>query len=308
MLPRPPPAGAGSGYRAAVTSELPRAAERTAALLDLLDLAGGDGPDSFVAKSTRHTSSRVFGGQVLAQALLAAGRTVPEGRRPHSLHGYFLRPGDLDQPIELAVERLRDGRSFSARRVQAVQDGSPILSMIASFELPADGLDHSDVMPEAPEPTSLPSLADVYGTIDNDAARHWAFEQPLDLRFVSPSIFVTAQDPPGADSVVWWRLPAEIAADPLLHAAVATFASDYGILEPVLRAHGRSWLASGLSIASIDHALWFHRPFRADKWLLTVTHSPSAAASRGLNTARMFSSDGRLVISVAQEGLYRERR
>lgn len=290
-----------------MTSVLPQAVERTAALLQLLDVAPGGAPDSFVAGSTRHTAPRVFGGQVLAQALVAAGRTVPPPRVPHSLHGYFLRPGDLEQPIELAVERLRDGRSFSARRVQALQDGEPILSMIASFEVPAAGLDHADAMPAAPEPESLPSMADLYGAIDDDAARHWAYVQPLDLRFVTPSIFVTPQQEPSPDSVAWWRLASRIGDDPLLHAAVAAFASDYGILEPVLRAHGRSWLRSGLSIASVDHAMWFHRPFRADEWLLTVMHSPSAAATRGLNTARMFTSDGTLAISVAQEGLYRER-
>ncbi len=288
-------------------STLPRAVERTTALLDLLDVKPGDAADTFVARSERHTAPRVFGGQVLGQALMAAGRTVAAERLPHSLHGYFLRPGDLDQPIVLAVERLRDGRSLSARRVHALQDEVPILSMIASFQVAADGVEHADAMPAAPDPLSLPSMADLYGEIDHDNARHWAYSQPLDLRFVTPSIFLAPQDPPAPDSMAWWRLAGGIDDDPLLHAAVATYASDYGILEPVLRAHGRSWLASGLSIASIDHAMWFHRPFRADDWLLSVTHSPSASASRGLNNARMFSRDGRLAISVAQEGLYRER-
>jgi acyl-CoA thioesterase-2 len=290
---------------------LPRAAERTARLLDLLSLDPGDGEDVFVAHSTRHLASRVFGGQVLAQALVAAGRTAPQGRRPHSLHAYFLRPGDLDEPIVMAVERLRDGRSFSARRVQAMQAGVPILSMIASFEAPGQGPDHADPMPEVTPPADLPSLADVWGDVDHPAARYWAHEQPLDLRFVTPSIFAEPQDPPAARMRAWWRtaapLPDEAPDQALLHAVVAVYASDYSILEPVLRRHGRAWLHSGLQMASIDHAMWFHRPLRADDWVLVDATSPSASSSRGLCAARMFAADGRLVASVAQEGLFRPR-
>jgi acyl-CoA thioesterase-2 len=290
---------------------LPRAAERTARLLDLLSLEPGDREDVFVAHSTRHLASQVFGGQVLAQALVAAGRTAPAGRRPHSLHAYFLRPGDLDEPIVLAVERLRDGRSFSARRVQALQAGIPILSMIASFEAPGEGPDHADPMPVVTRPDELPSLADVWGDVDHPAARYWAHEQPLDLRFVTPSIFAEPQEPPAARMRAWWRtaapLPAGGADEALLHAAVTVYASDYAILEPVLRRHGRTWLDSGLQMASIDHAMWFHRPLRADDWVLVDATSPSASSSRGLCAARMFTADGRLVVSVAQEGLFRPR-
>ncbi|MGF1663455.1 MAG: acyl-CoA thioesterase [Kineosporiaceae bacterium] len=296
---------------------LPQAAERTARLLDLLTLEPGDGEDVFVAHSTRHLASRVFGGQVLAQALVAAGRTAPPGRRPHSLHAYFLRPGDLDEAIVLAVERLRDGRSFSARRVQALQAGVPILSMIASFETPGEGPDHADPMPEVPPPGDLPSQADTWGDVDHPAARYWAHEQPLDLRFVTPSIFAEPQHPPAARMRAWWRTAAPLPAGALLptgapdgtllHAAVAVYASDYSILEPVLRRHGRSWLDSGLQMASIDHAMWFHRPLRADDWVLVDATSPSASSSRGLCAARMFTADGRLVVSVAQEGLFRPR-
>jgi acyl-CoA thioesterase-2 len=286
---------------------LPQAAERTARLLDLLSLDPGDGEDVFVAYSVRHLGDHVFGGQVLAQALVAAGRTTPEGRRPHSLHAYFLRPGDLDEPIVLTVERLRDGRSFSARRVQALQGGVPILSMIASFETPGEGPDHADPMPEVIPPADLPSPADLWGHVDHPGARHWAHEQPLDLRFITPSIFVAPQDPPAARLRAWWRTAAPLPDEALLHAAVAVYASDYSILEPVLRRHGRSWLESGLHMASIDHAMWFHRPLRADDWVLVDATSPSASSSRGLCAARMFTADGRLVASVAQEGLFRPR-
>ncbi len=304
MLPR---AGR-PGYRAVVTTDLDNAGGRTTALLDLLDLTPGDAPDTFVGHNVTHTGPRVFGGQVLAQAVVAAGRTVPEGRRPHSLHAYFLRPGDLGSSIVFAVERLRDGRSFSARRVQAMQADGAILSMIASFESPAEGLEHADSMPAAPDPTTLPSLADLYGGADHASARYWVDEQPLDLRFVTPSIFVEAVDPPAAEAVAWWRTAGAIATDDaLMHAAVAAYASDYGILEPVLRAHGRAWLSSGLSISSVDHAMWFHRPFRADEWMLSTMRSPSASASRGLNLGSMFTVDGSLAISVAQEGLFRPR-
>lgn len=286
---------------------LPQAAERTERLLDLLALKPGEADDTFVAHSTRHVATRVFGGQVLAQSLVAAGRTIPEGRAAHSLHAYFLRPGDLDTPIVLAVDRLRDGRSFSARRVQALQDDVPILSMIASFATDGPGPEHADEAPAATPPGELPSLADAWGHVDNPIARYWAYEQPLDLRFVTPSVFVQPQDPPGPLLQAWWRTAAALPDDPLIHAAAAVYASDYAILEPVLRRHGKSWLASGLQMASIDHAMWFHRPMRADDWVLTDATSPSAASSRGLCTGRMFSSDGRLVASIAQEGLFRPR-
>jgi acyl-CoA thioesterase-2 len=287
---------------------LPRARERTQALLDLLHLTAGESLDLYVARSARHVAPRVFGGQVLAQAVVAAGRTVPADRTIHSLHAYFLRPGDLEEPITLSVERLRDGRSLSARRVQALQTGQPILSMIASFEIPGVGPEHAEPMPAVPGPQSLESLADTWGTVDNDLARYWAFEQPLDLRFATPSVFVTPQADGDPTTRVWWRVAADLPDDPLLHAAVAVFASDYSILEPVLRRHGRSWLNSGFATASIDHAVWFHTQPRSDRWLLLDATSPAASSSRGLCTGRMYAADGTLVATVAQEGLFRPTR
>jgi acyl-CoA thioesterase-2 len=288
-------------------SPLPLATERTERLLDLLDLKPGEAEDTFVAHSTRHVATRVFGGQVLAQALVAAGRTIPAGRPTHSIHAYFLRPGDLETPIVLAVDRLRDGRSFSARRVQALQNDVPILSMIASFAADGPGPEHADTAPAVALPGELPSLADVWGHVDNPLARYWAHEQPLDLRFVTPSVFVDPQDPPGPVMQAWWRTAAALPDDPLIHAAAAVYASDYAILEPVLRRHGKSWMSSGYQMASIDHAMWFHRPMRSDEWVLTDATSPSAASSRGLCTGRMFDAGGRLVASIAQEGLFRPR-
>lgn len=289
------------------TSNLPRSTERTELLVDLLDVRPGAETDTFVAGNYPHLSPRIFGGQVLAQSLVAAGRTVPEGRTAHSLHAYFLRPGDLAQPIDFSVDRLRDGRSFSARRVQALQSGETILSMIASFEVPGDGPEHCDPMPEVPAADSLPSLADTWGAVDHHLARFWAYEQPLDIRYVSPSIFVQPQDPPGRHVQAWWRIADALGDDPLLHAAAAVYASDYAILEPVLRGHGRAWIDTGFRMASIDHAMWFHRPLRSDDWVLLEAESPSAASSRGLCTGRMFSADGRLVVSIAQEGLFRQK-
>lgn len=282
----------------------------TQTLLDLLDLNGPGlartDEDIFVGHTPAQTRGRVFGGQVLAQSVMAATKTVEDSRAVHSLHGYFLRPGDPEQSITFGVQRLRDGRSFSARRVHAYQNGVPILSMIASFQEPANGLDHHDPLPiDAPTPESLPTTAQLIGHIDHPVAREWAYQRPFDIRHITDAIYLPGEIEKSAESAVWLRTTAKMPDDPALHRAALAYASDYMLLEPVLRAHGKSWVQPGLSVASLDHAMWWHREFRVDEWLLYILHSPSASSARGLGTGQFYDQQGRLVATVAQEGMVR---
>ncbi len=278
-----------------------------AGLLRVLDLAPHpDGePDTFVGESQPQPWGRVFGGQVLAQSLAAAQRTVVPERPVHSMHGYFLRAGDSSEPIVFAVERLRDGRSFSARRVHALQFGRPILSMIASFQSPAEGLDHQMPMPDVPAPESLPTIGEHYAGLDTVDARYWTRQRPMDLRHVEPPVYLRPDPERRTQQAVWMRAVGRLPDDPALHAAVLAYASDYSLLEPVLRGHGRAWSEPGLKAASLDHAMWWHRHGRADEWLLYVQDSPSAQGARGLGIGRLYTRDGVLVASVAQEGMLR---
>jgi acyl-CoA thioesterase II len=291
------------------------AAHALAGLLAVLDLrpehqqgeaddVGGE-HDVFVGQSQPQPWGRVFGGQVLAQALVAAQRTVEPARAVHSMHAYFLRAGDSGEPIRFTVERLRDGRSFSARRTHALQFGRPILSMIASFQLPAEGMDHQEPMPQVPPPESLPTLAQRYGGPQGLPARYWLRQRPFDLRHVEQPVFIEPAPQRSAHQAVWMRAVGTLPDDPALHTAVLAYASDYALLEPVLRAHGRAFSTPGLKAASLDHAMWWHRPARADDWLLFVLDSPSASGGRGLGTGRVYTRDGVLVASVAQEGMLR---
>jgi acyl-CoA thioesterase-2 len=280
-------------------------------LVDVLDLspldpASRDGEHYlFVGRSQPMPHGRVYGGQVLAQALIAAGRSVPEGRAAHSMHGYFLRPGDSNEPIEFSVERLRDGNSFSARRTHALQHGAPILSMIASFQTPADGLEHQDPMPEVPPPERLTAMRDYLAGIDSPIARAWEQNRPFDLRHIEAPIYAEPDPNHQAHQAVWMKTYGSLPADPLLHAAVLAYASDYSILESSLRAHGIAWGDPRLRPASLDHAMWFHRPVRADDWILYATESPSAHGGRGLGIGRMFTADGVHAATVGQEGMIR---
>jgi acyl-CoA thioesterase-2 len=279
-------------------------------LLAVLDLAAApdEGDDVFVGQSQPQPWGRVYGGQVLAQSLVAAQRTVPADRPVHSLHGYFLRAGDSDEPITFAVERLRDGRSFSARRTQALQFGRPILSMIVSFQQPADGLDHAEPMPPAPDPQTLPTIRERYAALDSPAARQWIRDRPIDLRHVDPPLYLEPAPEVSTRQSLWMRAAGALPDDPALHAAVLAYASDYSLLEPVLRAHGLRFIAQGLKMASLDHAMWWHRPARADEWLLYTQESPSAQGGRGLGLGRIYTRDGVLACSVAQEGMIRAPR
>lgn len=266
-----------------------------------------DEEDVFQGANLPHPSGRIFGGHTLAQALLAAGRTVPETRLPHSMHGYFLRPGDMTVPSQLAVERLRDGRSFSARRTHALQQGKPILSMIASFQEQQEGFDHQVEMPDVPGPESGQSVIDLLSPIDHPAAQYWAKDAAFEVRHVSAPLWLAPDPEPAATQALWMRCRADLPDDPLLHAALLAYACDHVMLEPILRRHSLSWTSPGTSIASLDHAMWWHRPARVDQWLLYTQDSPSAQGGRGLGTAKVFSEDGQLVATIAQEGMVRLR-
>ncbi|AUI52687.1 acyl-CoA thioesterase [Arthrobacter crystallopoietes] len=284
--------------------------EPTAALLQLLDLSDADGANTdeeiFVGISEPQPHGRVFGGQVLAQSILAAVRTVDEARQIHSMHGYFLRPGDANAPITFGVQKLRDGRSFSARRTHAYQNGVPILSMIASFQVPADGVDHHEPFPEGiPDPESLPSTADLLSEFEHPIAQQWAYERPFDIRHVQSPLYLRAEGEREPTNAVWMKSKGPLPDDLNLHRAALAYASDYTLLEPILRRHGIAWISPGIKFASLDHAMWWHRPFRADEWLLYVQNSPSASGARGLGVGRVFSRSGELVATVAQEGMMR---
>lgn len=261
-------------------------------VLDVLRLEE-TGEDTYVGSSLRKPGGRVFGGQVLAQSLLAAARTVPAERLPHSVHGYFLRPGAVDKPITFAVERMRDGRSFSARRTHALQDGAPILSMITSFQVDQPGAEHADSPPRAvPPPHEVRSAGEVLAAVDHPVADFWTQASAFDLRHVEQPVYLA----PGAErtdrQMVWMRARGAVPEDQVLHRALLAYACDQVMLEPVLRRHGRSWATPGLSIASLDHAMWWHRPVHVDEWLLYVQSAPSAHGGRGLGAARVYHQDG----------------
>jgi acyl-CoA thioesterase-2 len=274
--------------------------------LNLTDTGARTTEDIYTGPSEWSPLGRVFGGQVLAQSLIAAIRTTADDRVVHSMHGYFLRPGDPAFPITFSVDRIHDGRSFSTRRTQAYQHGLPILSMIASFQTEDTGLEHQTDMPDdLPDPESLPSAAELLARVDNPVARHWAEGRPFDLRHVPSSIYFTVDGERVAHQAVWFRAVGTLPDDPNLHRAALAYASDYSILESIQRRHGVSWITPGLKIASLDHAMWWHRFARVDDWLLYVQESPSASGGRGLALGRIYDRRGALVASVAQEGMVR---
>lgn len=276
------------------------------AALNLVDTGARTNEDIFTGPSQWSPQGRVFGGQVLAQAVVAATRTVGGDRPIHSMHGYFLRPGDLDVPITFAVDRIHDGRSFSTRRTQAYQHGLPILSMIASFQTVDPGLEHQTPLPEGiPDPETLPDERELLNRIDHPMARFWANGRPFELRHVDGPVYVDAGPERVAQQAVWLRSRGRMPDDPAVHRAALAYASDYTILEPIWRRHGVAWATPGLKAASLDHAMWWHRPARVDEWLLYVQESTSASGGRGLSHGRIYRRDGALVASVAQEGMVR---
>ncbi len=255
-------------------------------------------------------SGRVFGGQVLAQGLVAAQRTVPEERTAHSLHGYFILPGDLNVPIVYFVDRLRDGKSFTTRRVTAIQHGRAIFNISVSFQVHEQGLEHQTTMPDVPPPESLKPEIDIIraGAHAAPAAIRNVITQdrPFDFRIVED---IDPFDPKVQPPVrhMWVRAFGRMPDEPLAHQAVLAYASDYGLLGTALQPHGRSYRRPDIQVASLDHSLWLHRPARCDEWLLFVMDSPIATGARGFSRGTIFTRDGRLVASVAQEGLTRPR-
>ncbi|WP_308464899.1 acyl-CoA thioesterase [Rathayibacter soli] len=276
------------------------------AALDLTDTGARTDEDIFTGDSQWMPHGRVYGGQVLAQALVAAMRTIPDERRVHSMHGYFLRAGDIGVPITFSVDRIHDGRSFSARRTQAYQNGIPILSMIASFQTDADGLDHQVAMPtDLPSPDELPDAAAALIDLDHPIGRYWATQRAFSMRHIPSPVYLSVEGAHVAHQAVWFKATGPLPDDDALHRAALVFASDYTILESVFRRHGLAWATPGLKVASLDHAMWWHRSGRVDDWLLYAQESPSASGGRGLAQGRIYTKSGVLLASVAQEGMIR---
>jgi len=280
-------------------------------LIDQLDLETLE-LNLFRGQSRDLGGRSVFGGQVIGQALVAATRTV-EGREPHSLHAYFLLPGDMTAPIVYSVDRLRDGKSFSARRVQAIQHGRPILSLICSFQVAESGLEHQAPMPLVPPPESLASVAELREAWLSEAEpvlprvrEALLAKSAIEFRPVLPLNPLRPAERPPAQAI-WFRAASPVPDAPLLHRCLLAYASDFYLIGTALLPHARTWYSPNLALASIDHALWFHRDARIDDWLLYSMESPSAQGARGLARGQIFDRAGRLIASVAQEGLMRER-
>ena len=274
-------------------------------LLDLLDLEQIE-VNIFRGRSPDERRQRVFGGQVAGQALVAAGRTVPADRPVHSLHAYFIRPGDPSVPIVFLVDRVRDGRSFTTRRVSAVQHGQAIFTLSASFHHPEPGLEHANPMPGVPPPEMVERTPDRLRRLLGEIPPQ-IYDNPVDLRSVGPLSAEAERDPllRTTRNLVWLRVDGDLPDDPLLHVCLMTYASDMTLLDSVLLGHGLSWVDGRTSGASLDHAMWFHRPFRADRWLLYAQDTPVAHGARGLAHGEVFTAEGELVVSVMQEGLIR---
>jgi acyl-CoA thioesterase-2 len=284
-----------------------KALDQVLALLDLeqieVDIFRGRSPEG-------ERRQRVFGGQVAGQALVAAGRTVPEDRPVHSLHAYFIRPGDPTVPLIYLVERVRDGRSFTTRRVTTIQHGKTIFTLSASFHRDEPGVEHADPMPDVPPPDAIATTAERMEKLFGPSVREWYDGNPIDIRHIGPLSFEAERDPSlrTTRNMVWLRVDGDLPGDPLLHVCLMTYASDMTLLDSVLLAHGLSWADGRTTGASLDHAMWFHGPFRADRWLLYAQDSPVARGSRGLARGEVYTSDGDLVVSVVQEGLVRTSR
>jgi acyl-CoA thioesterase-2 len=274
-------------------------------LVELLDLEPIE-VNIFRGVSPDDERQRVFGGQVAGQALVAAARTVDDDRAVHSLHAYFLRPGDPNVPILYEVDRIRDGRSFTTRRVVAIQHGRAIFNLAASFHVDEPGLDHEATMPDVPTAESLPTFHERYAPVADQMGEWYHRPRPIDLRHVETPGRLRAPDAEGRSTErIWLRADGRLPDDPLLHTCVLTYASDMTLLDTALLPHGRSWQDGDLMMASLDHAMWFHRPFRVDEWLLYDQDTPSASGARGLTRGQLFTADGHLAVSVVQEGLIR---
>jgi acyl-CoA thioesterase-2 len=270
------------------------------ALLDLEELE----VNIFRGRSPKEDRQRVFGGQVAGQALVAAGRTVPEGQ-VHSLHCYFLRPGDPKIPILYEVDRIRDGKSFTTRRVVAIQHGRAIFNLDASFHRDEAGLDYHSPMPEVPEPESLPNFMERLKPFLRELGPWAERERPIDIRLCDP-VGTRPSEWRSPAAFAWFRANGRLPDDAMLHRCVLTYASDMTLLDTTVRPHGLVWCPDRkLMMATLDHSIWFHRPFRVDEWLLYAQTTPSSAGARGLALGSIYTRAGALVASVAQEGLIR---
>lgn len=281
-------------------------AQELIALLDLEEI----GPDLYRGYSPPTAGKQVYGGQAIAQSLVAATRTVPADRPAHSLHGYFVLAGDPKTPIDFSVERVRDGKSFTTRRCTARQHGRAIFTMDASYQLREDGFTHASPMPAAPDPETLDNLdalAERFKAFLPEPAKKW-LKKPgaLDMRIVAPEnmLFPDATRP---GQKIWFRIRGPLPDDQALHNALLAYLSDMTLLNTALLIHGRTIFDPAIQVASLDHALWIHGPLRVDDWLLYAQESPMAANARALTRGQIFSREGKLVASVAQEGLIRRR-
>ncbi|MCW2543935.1 MAG: hypothetical protein JWM40_1487 [Frankiales bacterium] len=275
-------------------------------LVELLDLETIE-VDIFRGRQPTESLQRVFGGQVAGQALVAAGRTVPEDRPVHSLHAYFLRPGDPSVPIIYEVDRIRDGRSFTTRRVVAIQHGKAIFNMSASFQVVEQGLEHATPMPDVPDPESLQTIQQRMAAYADELGGWFSRPRPIDIRYVTdPPRVIRDQGGVGEPrSQVWMRADGRMPDDPLLHVCAVAFASDMTLLDSTLLSHGLAMGKDPVMLASLDHAMWFHRPFRADERFLYDQDSPATSGGRGLARGSIYTQDGKLAVSVVQEGLIR---
>lgn len=275
-------------------------------VLELERLDADEHTSTFVGRTPPQTRGRVFGGQVMAQSLVAASHSVDADRFLHSMHCYFIRPGDAAEPLHIAVDHHRDGRSFSVRHVEVSQHDKVILSLTCSFQTLSEGLEHQEPMPEGiPQPDELPPISALVGMIDHPDAQELAYNRPFDIRYAYEPIYLQ----PGSEKVnrntVWMKPFTPVNVSQNVAAAGLAYVSDYTLLEPIMRAHGLTWGQRNHSVASLDHAMWFHRPFDLNQWLLFVQESPSAQSARGLATGRIYTIDGDLVATVAQEGMFR---
>lgn len=277
--------------------------------MDLLDLEQIE-MNHYRGVSPKTGWQRVYGGQVLGQALVAASRTVDADRPAHSLHGYFLRPGDTQIPILYRVERIRDGKSFTTRQVQAIQHGRPIFSMSISFQITEPGASHQFDMPDAPAPETLKDETELrqeaVKKLPPEEREAFTRDRMMDVRSVNPQDLFNPE--PGEPHHMTWMKSREILPDdPRIHQCVLAYLSDWSLLDTATRPHAISFMQDNLQVASLDHAMWFHRPFRADEWLLYVQDSPSASGARGYNRGLIYTREGELVASAVQEGLMRQR-
>ncbi|WP_329406403.1 acyl-CoA thioesterase II [Nocardia vinacea] len=274
-------------------------------LLGLLDLEQVD-EDVFVGQHPEKVWSRTFGGQLVSQAIMAAGRTVDGDRPLHAVNAHFVRGGDVKKPIEYQVDRHRDGRSLANRTVTATQDGQELFVMLAAFQDWGKGLEHAHAQPEVPDPETLPRVEESFAGLEDKLEMFVKAPHPIDMRYTNdPAWILKGTGERLNHNRVWMRADGRLPDDPLIHVATLGYSSDTTVLDSIITTHGLSWGLDRIVAATINHSIWFHRPFRFDDWVLYATESPVAAGSRGLATGRFFSRSGELLATTVQEGIIR---